>query len=148
MIRSISLFALLLCGTHLAKARPLHVPETKDPNALRVQVTGLAQSKGYLMVAVYSSKDRFLSEEHFAAHKIAVEDGGPIELTLNLPPGQYAIAVYHDANGNGKLDRNMFQFPTEPYGFSNNARSRTGPPAWNDVRFNSELTEQLTIQLL
>jgi uncharacterized protein (DUF2141 family) len=26
----------------------------------------------------------------------------------NLPAGVYAVAVYHDENSNGKLDRGMF----------------------------------------
>jgi uncharacterized protein (DUF2141 family) len=38
-----------------------------------------------------------------------------------LPAGDYAFAVYHDANGNGKLDRNGVGMPTEDYAFSNNA---------------------------
>ena len=40
----------------------------------------------------------------------------------NLPPGAYAVAVYHDENGNGRLDTNLLGLPTERYGFSNNAR--------------------------
>jgi uncharacterized protein (DUF2141 family) len=45
----------------------------------------------------------------------------------NLDPGQYAIILFHDENGNGKLDRNALGVPTEPYGFSNNVRGFLGP---------------------
>ena len=38
-----------------------------------------------------------------------------------VPPGTYAIAVFQDLNGNGRLDRTPLGLPLEPYGFSNDA---------------------------
>jgi uncharacterized protein (DUF2141 family) len=38
-----------------------------------------------------------------------------------VPPGTYAVAVFQDLNGNGRLDRTPLGLPLEPYGFSNNA---------------------------
>ncbi|MBM6593471.1 DUF2141 domain-containing protein [Microvirga pudoricolor] len=53
---------------------------------------------------------------------------GTVELRLrNVKPGTYAIAVFHDLNGNAKLDRNFIGLPNEPYGFSNDV-GRRGPP--------------------
>ena len=48
----------------------------------------------------------------------------------NIPAGRYAIAVYHDANGNGRLDRSAIGFPQEPYGFSNDV-GRTSIPTFS-----------------
>ena len=45
----------------------------------------------------------------------------------NVKPGNYAIAVFHDLNGNGKLDRNLIGLPSEPYGFSNDVGRRGFP---------------------
>jgi uncharacterized protein (DUF2141 family) len=54
--------------------------------------------------------------------------GGVVEFTLrNVKPGSYAVAVFHDLNGNGRLDRNFIGLPNEPYGFSNDV-GRRGPP--------------------
>jgi len=50
-------------------------------------------------------------------------------------PGQYAIRLFHDVNGNGQLDTNPFGMPTEPFAFSNNARGRFGPATWADAAF-------------
>ena len=33
-------------------------------------------------------------------------------------PGKYAIAVVHDLNGNGKLDKTVIGMPKEPLAFS------------------------------
>lgn len=44
---------------------------------------------------------------------------GVVEIRIpNVKPGRYGIAVYHDVNGNGRLDRRLL-LPEEPYGFSN-----------------------------
>jgi hypothetical protein len=38
-------------------------------------------------------------------------------------------------NANGKFDTRLFDIPAESYGFSNNARGLSGPPAYGKVRF-------------
>jgi uncharacterized protein (DUF2141 family) len=45
-----------------------------------------------------------------------------------LKAGIYCFRAFHDVNGNGELDTSWIGLPTEPYGFSNNARGRFGPP--------------------
>ncbi len=47
----------------------------------------------------------------------------------DVPPGRYAIAAYHDVNGNGRLDKQTFGLPAEPYGFSNDV-GRRAPPSF------------------
>jgi uncharacterized protein (DUF2141 family) len=50
-------------------------------------------------------------------------------------PGTYAVAAFHDENGNGKLDRGMFGIPKEGVAASNDARGHMGPPKWDDAKF-------------
>lgn len=57
-----------------------------------------------------------------------------------VAPGRYAVAVHHDANGNGRLDRNLFGIPTEGTGFSRNPQTTMGPPAFDDAAV--EIVEQ------
>jgi uncharacterized protein (DUF2141 family) len=59
---------------------------------------------------------------------------GVVELRVrNVKPGAYSIAVFHDTNGNGKLDRSFIGLPNEPYGFSNDV-GRRGPPNFEAAR--------------
>ena len=59
---------------------------------------------------------------------------GTVELRIrNVKPGSYAIAVFHDRNGDGKLDRSFIGLPSEPYGFSNDV-GRRGPPNFDAAR--------------
>ena len=52
----------------------------------------------------------------------------------NVPPGMYAIAAYHDVNGNGRMDTGTFSLPIEPYGFSNDV-GRIAPPNFKNATF-------------
>ena len=52
----------------------------------------------------------------------------------NVTPGTYAIAAYHDVNGNGRMDTGMFSLPVEPYGFSNDV-GRIAPPNFLNATF-------------
>ena len=52
---------------------------------------------------------------------------GSVTYRYELPPGTYAIGIFHDANLNNRLDNYFFGVPREQYGFSNNARGFMGP---------------------
>ena len=51
----------------------------------------------------------------------------------NLSPGNYAVAMFHDENGNTEFDKNFFGFPLEGFGFSNDAKIFFGPPTFKDA---------------
>lgn len=52
---------------------------------------------------------------------------------VDLPPGSYAVALFHDENDNGRLDK-RFGIPTEGFGFSNNPHLWFGPPSFKAAR--------------
>ena len=52
----------------------------------------------------------------------------------NVPPGDYALALIHDEDSNGKLDTVM-KIPKEGFGFSGNPAIRMGPPKYESARF-------------
>lgn len=53
----------------------------------------------------------------------------------DLPSGTYAVAVYHDSNGDEQLNRGAFGMPSEAYGFSNDAPAVNAPPSYEDAVF-------------
>jgi len=100
---------------------------------LTIDIDGVASADGQVMVAVFNSADTFLVKPVRSAAVPAHE--GTVQLQVNdLPAGDYAFAVYHDANGNGKMDRNSVGMPTEDYAFSNNAFGKRGAPSFEDAR--------------
>ncbi|MGE4071315.1 MAG: DUF2141 domain-containing protein [Lysobacterales bacterium] len=113
-----------------------------DAASLTVDIGNRLKPGETLMVAVYDDANSWLKKPLRAireAAPAAVGASGRHQLTLEgLPPGRYALSVYVDRNGNGKLDRGMFGIPSEPYGFSQGGGSM-GPPDFSDAAV--ELTE-------
>jgi len=54
--------------------------------------------------------------------------------------------VYHDENGNGRLDKNFIGIPREPLGFSNQYRPH-GPPTFSRAAFRLEADETRAINV-
>ena len=65
----------------------------------------------------------------------------------DLPAGRYALSVFHDENGNGKLDRNIVGMPTEPYGFSRDAQGHMGPASFDDAALDLQADTTVTVHL-
>ncbi len=104
---------------------------------MHVQFTNVDAAQGSIYVAVYDRAANFLNEKKVLFQKIIpVSEIGSLEIALSeLPAGTYAISCFHDVNGNGKLDKNFLGIPSEPYGFSNNARPTFRAPNWEEAKF-------------
>jgi uncharacterized protein (DUF2141 family) len=96
---------------------------------MTIDVTGLKNAKGKVMVAVFDNADHFLKQP-MRTGTVDAQTGTVHMLLAGLPPGDYAISLFHDQNGNGKLDKNPIGMPIEPYGFSNDAAGAYGPPTF------------------
>jgi len=101
---------------------------------LTITVEGVASADGQLMVAVYNSAETFRGKP-FRARMAPASPGAVTVEVKDLPVGDYAFAVYHDANRNGKLDLNAVGMPVEDYAFSNNAMGNRGAPGYEQARF-------------
>lgn len=63
--------------------------------------------------------------------RVAAKRGTVAVRLTNVPGGQWAVEIFHDENGNGKLDRNGLGIPVEGVGFSRDARGQYGPPTFD-----------------
>lgn len=108
------------------------------PSELRVEFSNIQEAKGQLYVAVYDQPGTFLKTDQVRSQKIVpITQTGVLTISLDkLPPGKYAMSCFHDLNGNGQLDTNWMGIPTEPYGFSNNARPKFRAPNWSETAFD------------
>ncbi|NHZ92826.1 DUF2141 domain-containing protein [Massilia sp. CCM 8733] len=102
--------------------------------SLTIRIDDVRSADGTLQVALYDSAGTFLKKSVSAAGEKAVK-GSTTIIVKDLPAGDYAYAIFHDANGNGKMDANMMGIPTEDYAFSNNAFGKMGPPKFDDAKF-------------
>jgi outer membrane protein len=67
-------------------------------------------------------------------------------LIQDVEPGEYALLVYHDENGNGRIDKNFIGIPNEPLGFSNRYRPK-GPPSYKRAAFQIKSDETVTFDV-
>lgn len=131
---------------------PLPVPAAEnppgaDPGVLVIEVSGVS-SAGTLHLEIYDAARQERWGEPLRRERIAVEPGKAAEWRVDLPPGEYAVRAFLDQNGNGELDRSRKGIPTEPFGFSNDARRRFGVPRLKVAAFRFTATEQrVAIQL-
>lgn len=107
---------------------------TAHAGDLAIRIDDVKTTQGQLMVALYSSADGFLKDSVRASAAPATA-GSTTVVFKDLPAGDYGIALYHDANGNGKMDRNAMGLPVEDYAFSNNAIGNMGPPSFDQAKF-------------
>jgi uncharacterized protein (DUF2141 family) len=113
--------------------------ETADGH-IRVKVTDVSKKNGEVMVALFSSPKGFPYETGYAIQKLkgkAVD--GVIELTFPaIPEGTYAIALFHDTNGDGQLNTNFMGIPKEGYGVSNNRYNTFSAPDYPACSFRHD----------
>lgn len=101
-----------------------------------VEITNVKKAKGKLWIAIFKPEEKFGENVQPRIYKIIeVKTAANQTADFNLAPGKYALAVYHDLNGNSVLDKNFFGIPKEPYGFSNDFRPKFSPPSFSDCEF-------------
>ncbi len=83
------------------------------------------------------------------SHRTTVPASEDLTITFtDVEPGEYAIALLHDENDNGKADRVLGMMPKEGFGFSRDAKVRMGPPKFDDAVFeHGEDAQSLTIKM-
>ena len=103
---------------------------------LTVENTSLRAAQGEVQVTVYPDNPRRFLAPHGKVARTRVSATLPVTSSCFwLPPGVYAVAVYHDQNDNHDFDRSPLGMPVEGFGFSNDAPTRFGLPAFDTVRF-------------
>ncbi|TGE26444.1 DUF2141 domain-containing protein [Hymenobacter metallicola] len=130
--------ALLSVGSTLLPAltSPVSAPATTATSPVHVVVTDLPSTKATVKLYFYNVKENFLKRGSYTLLKY-VKPGGnkQITLPLDLPHGEWAVALTQDMNNNDLVDKNFMGIPTEPYAFSNNVRPKLAPPAFDECKF-------------
>ncbi|WP_373389341.1 DUF2141 domain-containing protein [Pseudomonas alcaligenes] len=108
-----------------------------------VRVEGI-QASGNLYLALAPADrddwgDRPLQQLHAGTGELRLPD---------VPPGRYAVQLYQDSNGNGRLDLSPRGVPQEPVGFSGNPSLLKGKPSPRACLFtHGEADSLVTLRL-
>ncbi|MBI2083571.1 MAG: DUF2141 domain-containing protein [Deltaproteobacteria bacterium] len=148
-MRRLKLF-LLFMGLTLSFVSVAYADESA---ILEVQVEGIKNKKGEVGVALFSSTMGYPTHlEHAYETEWIPYEKGEGSLIFNfegLPPGDYAVSVLHDTNGNRKVDRTGLGFPKEGVGFSNDQKVTLKAPSFKKSKFplTAGESKKIVIQL-
>jgi uncharacterized protein (DUF2141 family) len=107
---------------------------------LDIVIEGVRSAKGQMTSSLYGAdRSQFLVKN--GALKVWSTPAAPPEtrmcIWLKNGPGTYALAVYHDANSNGKWDHSLLG-GIEGFGFSNNPHVLFSAPKFDEVKFEAK----------
>jgi uncharacterized protein (DUF2141 family) len=105
---------------------------------LSVHLLGLRKDRGRGGCLLFRSEKGFPTDASAALQRVwcAIANGESRCRFVPVPIGSYAVACFHDENGNGKLDRGLFGIPKEGTVVSNRAKGFMGPPKFDDAKFS------------
>ncbi len=112
---------------------------------INLTVERVRNDKGLITATLYPNEPkRFLVKNGSLYVASAKATAGQTRFCLFIPrTGAYAVAIYHDEDGSGTINRGgLFGIPTEAVGFSNNPTILFGPPSLKSVRIEVQQTNQ------
>jgi uncharacterized protein (DUF2141 family) len=128
--------SISVCGITCAALIAASAPSIARAADVEVQVQQLRNGRGMVRLCLTRNPAHFPDCNRDPAavkRSVAAGQAGSIRLA-GVAEGVYALAVVHDENGNGRLDRFM-AIPREGFGFSRNPQIRMGPPSFEEARF-------------
>jgi len=111
---------------------------------IKVDVSGLRSNNGFVLVSLFREGGGFpdKAEKAIRKAKLGISERKATVVFTDVQPGQYAIAILHDENGDQKMNTNALGIPKEGYGFSNNVIGAFGPPSFKraSFKYNGEMS--------
>ncbi|MEO0418463.1 MAG: DUF2141 domain-containing protein [Pseudomonadota bacterium] len=115
-----------------------------------ITITDMRSTEGVVR-ACMTTKEKIFPKcrKDPTSYRTVVEAGDKVTIRFtDVKPGEYAIALLHDENNDGKANRALGMMPKEGYGFSRDAKVRMAPPKFKDAVFEHTGEDQsLTIKM-
>ena len=128
-------FVTLLVGSGLL-GPTAPAPHSTETQAVTVTVSSLVSTTSTVKLYFYNTRAGFLKRGQWAFSRAVKPEGKrAFSLPVELPQGEWAVAITQDLNNNDKIDKNFVGIPTEPYAFSNNVRPTLAAPDFNECKF-------------
>lgn len=138
----IGLAATLACGISAPRAQPTAPPADclgqPSDTWLHLAVEDVRSASGLVAFTLYADdRSRFLVRRGSLAVMRTPAQVGTTRACIFLPgAGTYAVAVYHDEDGDQAFNRSGLGFPSEGFGFTNNPPTLAGLPNFSSVRLS------------
>ncbi len=116
---------------------------------LEFNVTNFEEQKGQLIVSIFDDPQGFpIKGKEFKLLYIDEIQTDGTSISIEMPTGDYAIALLHDRNKDGECNFNFIGIPTEAYDFSQNVRPIISAPSFEETKFHLAGTKSIEIKLI
>jgi uncharacterized protein (DUF2141 family) len=140
-------FGAFALGFPSASLAPVAAAATDSNALLRLDVSGLRNANGAVNCRLFTQPPDFPDGEGVMTVRATIA-GERANCTFErLAAGEYAVAVIHDENDNGRLDRNVLGVPSEGYGVSNNHTYALSSPKWDESKFTLASKERAVMRV-
>jgi len=130
------LFSRMMLALSVVGCLASAAAEAQPGNTISVPVSGLRNNNGDVRCGLYNSAATFPKDgQQFQGVVAAIANQQATCVFNNVPPGTYAVALFHAQKGETKLKTGFFGQPEEGYGFSRNATGTMGPPSFGDAAY-------------
>jgi len=116
---------------------------------LEIEILGINEVRGKIQIAVYNDSEVFPKKGK--AYRVEYFDVTSSKMNAvidNLPHNEYAIALFHDINGDQECNLNFIGIPKEPYGFSNNIKPVLKAPSFELTSIILNADKKIRIKLM
>ncbi len=112
-------------------------PTTMTQN-VEVNVTGIRNNKGFIIISVFKDQATFEKEKPFLSKKFSKKEMNDAQLMakFNLEEGVYGFALLDDENGDSKMEYSFLGIPHEGFGFSNYYHTGFTRPKFEAFKLN------------
>ena len=148
MLTALALSSVLASALYPTLSFASQIQNDKSQHQLTLLIKGYEQQQGVTYLSLYDNAENFDSMNGKSIANVQHQiQGDTLSISFNrLSKGEYAISLYHDANNNRKLDRNLLGIPSEQYGFSNDAVA-FGPAKFDKASFKLDGDKTVVINL-
>ncbi|MFO0599371.1 MAG: DUF2141 domain-containing protein [Myxococcaceae bacterium] len=144
-----TLALLSACGGPAPAASEPTIKLATGTARLDATVANVKLSKGKVFCALFNAAEGFPGASPIIGGATSADASAatvPCQFAA-LPAGDYAISVFQDEDGNGKLDLNAFGAPIEGYGASNNQLPAAEAPHFDDSKVHLDDGQTLTLTI-
>jgi uncharacterized protein (DUF2141 family) len=114
-----------------------------NADLLTINISGIALNQGDIRIGIFNNQEFPIGKPFKGV--IANSDKNEISKTLQIPYGDYAIAIFQDANNNQKLDTNFFGMPKERLGSS--GENILGRPTFDNAKITVNGNKTIDIKI-
>jgi uncharacterized protein (DUF2141 family) len=112
-------------------------------NSLTINISGIDLNQGDIRIGVFNNQEFPIGKPFKGV--VVNSDKNEISKTLQVPSGDYAVAIFQDENNNQELDTNFLGMPTEKIGSS--GENIFGRPTFDNAKITINSDKIISIKI-